>query len=605
MVYPHISTILNNCPLNLLTPELIIEIKKRAAAKEYTNRYDANYDLLRNKFAEFYEIDGNQFSWQDFSLLLDQYNPFDVQIILGPVLRLFIAQTMQVNPELPHYIDESLEDFIKKKTLITADGRYDSLSPDEIFTHLSKPLGFNIRYHQGNNSLKFDPVDAGYLGLLEIYHQGGIEGAQAGGHWERGAPGEPLRYYEREDDVKLNAYAALLGNHPYVTSKVLELLKTQLRFRHQALKENQDYHETFNNFSLSLAQIEKFIYNINFVPKALALQLLGDELTSEAEDFSDNYPVSFEYDSNFTELVANTAEMIDSQSLAKQVDAAFNFDSRQYDIILTLLTPAVVPANRAATDSPEYLGGIGSKELRRLTLEELLALNKVSTILFEEGLSAALYRLCNRSDIASRLTDNFIKILLGDEHFLEKAQGPLLQQAKKFFPEEIAKREEGQVQPLSLPRTFLFVSEPLVLPSHQPMPEENVKKKLGKIIITVEKSLSHYVLFGIKRSDKAQALRSLYQRLQQDEANIQDIYRDLLLVVTTHRTRLSFFSCFFSRTNNVNTNSAIALSKTLAAEENSNLRERLGIKTAAPASIRAEFKEVIAGRDELGSLIKK
>ena len=73
------------------------EILKFSANELYNNNHNANYDLLKNKFAEFYGFPVDTFSWKQFSDILKHYNAFDTQILLGPVLRAFMKDKMDAD----------------------------------------------------------------------------------------------------------------------------------------------------------------------------------------------------------------------------------------------------------------------------------------------------------------------------------------------------------------------------------------------------------------------------------------------------------------------------------------------------------------------------
>ena len=94
MPLPRISGVLNNCPLHVLTPELYKQIELIAnLAYQPTD----GYELLKTTFAEFYHIEPSRFRWEDFKNCLEFQNPFDLQLVLGPVLRRFMAKNMYEN----------------------------------------------------------------------------------------------------------------------------------------------------------------------------------------------------------------------------------------------------------------------------------------------------------------------------------------------------------------------------------------------------------------------------------------------------------------------------------------------------------------------------
>ena len=94
MPFPKLSAVLNNCPLHALTPEIREEILKFATIDEYNNNHNAHYENLKKDFASVYGFNPETFSWKQFGGILNLYNPFDTQILMGPVLRLFSKRAM-------------------------------------------------------------------------------------------------------------------------------------------------------------------------------------------------------------------------------------------------------------------------------------------------------------------------------------------------------------------------------------------------------------------------------------------------------------------------------------------------------------------------------
>jgi hypothetical protein len=285
MPYPKISPALNNCPFYVLTPELKEEIAKYAADEAHDNGHNAQYTLLKQHFGAHYGID--QLSWKDFSGILKNYNAFDVQILLGPVLRNFSKEMMEKGDQEELMLmalgndKYSIEDYIKATTEINAgNGRYDSLNPDHLFKYAAAPLGLSVTYNKtGNPSQSFDtdrPVAA-----VSIHHHGNIEGAQAGGHWERVQNRDDAVDYEKAVDTQLTPLLPLLGDNATLNSFGLDLLKKHVQLMHRHEKDNFDMTKSVEEMMLTSAQIQRYMWNINYLPKPLAVKLLGEPLTQE------------------------------------------------------------------------------------------------------------------------------------------------------------------------------------------------------------------------------------------------------------------------------------------------------------------------------------
>ena len=285
MTYPKISPVLNNCPFYVLTPELKEEIAKYAADDAHDNGHNAQYTLLKQHFGAHYGID--PLSWKDFSGILKNYNAFDVQILLGPVLRNFSKEMMEKGDQKELLImalgndKSSTKDYVKATTEINAgNGRYDSLNHEHLFKYAAAPLGLSVTYNKtGNSSLSLDadrPVAA-----VSIHHHGNIEGAQAGGHWERVQNRDDAVDYEKAVDTQLTPLLPLLGDNATLTSFGLDLLKKHVQLMHRHEKDNFDMTKSVEEMMLTSAQIQRYMWNINYLPKCQAVTLLGEPLTQE------------------------------------------------------------------------------------------------------------------------------------------------------------------------------------------------------------------------------------------------------------------------------------------------------------------------------------
>ena len=435
MPFPRISGVLNNCPLHVLTPELRAEITLLAeGGPQLFGDFILGYDLFKTKFAEFYQSNPSSFSWENFAACIKDHNDFDLQMILGPVLRSVLAENMRKdhgNTLLyqaadEHYSDADIDDFINYKTQIQENGRYASLSPDEMFTFVAGPLGLAVKYHQEGQDRKFpedEQQEALFVGrpCIAMFHQGGVEGAGAGGHFERTLGKEGRIDYEQASDVHLRIVAELFKQDSPALTKIglyllplyMEIIVCKLRNR------GADVSEMLETFHLTVAQIEKFLYNRLYVSGLIAKALLG-ELTSEAATLIAEIPEleTMEYDAGIQFLIGHyfaydSALPVKSSPLSTQ----------QYEIALTLLTPPV-PQNQAHSyrRSPELAPGV----LWELRANEISALQSLANgyaehIIFDQGLSGRLYALCNRPEIARELLPDFLELLASDHRFQEKA----------------------------------------------------------------------------------------------------------------------------------------------------------------------------------------
>ncbi|KTD11892.1 hypothetical protein Lgra_1350 [Legionella gratiana] len=290
MPYPKLSPVLNNCPLHAITPELKNEIIKFKTIAPYDNGHNVDYELLKNKFATFYGFPPDTFTWSKFADVLEKYNEFDTQIIMGPVLREFMKDKMPGDEfvkmvaganELP------IEQHISNMTEINAHtARYESLSPDEVFGYVGKHLGFSIQYvknDRGEISHAPNPI-----ATIQMYHQGGIDGAKVGGHWERSNNTEEIVDVEQENDTQLTSLLPLLGNDNDINSHGFGLLKKHVQTTAKVTEENDLKHE-FLILTTSAEQINFYIKALTVLPKDLAVPLLGDRLTEETANFVSEY----------------------------------------------------------------------------------------------------------------------------------------------------------------------------------------------------------------------------------------------------------------------------------------------------------------------------
>ena len=353
----------------MFTPVLRDQIEALAQT-DTRHPYRENYEALKTNFAQFYQISERDFTWQTFHTLLSSYNPFDVQIILGPVLRMFLRDVMSrqdretldtlsslmiENPDMdPQMFIDSLTE------ILPPDGRYESLSPEETYLFLAKPLGFNLTYHKDGQDRTIGEEDSDHntrLAHITIQHSGGAAGACAGGHWELYVADNERVDYEKEANTQLAGHIPLLGNDIRVTPTAIACLKQHVLLTYRRLIYGEDSADTLRELALTVAQIEKFLFNINHVEKNLANRLLGARVTQAAELFIDSFQVSdIQYYPAFNQLITYKLDgniQFPPPPPATAADVGLNI--AQDHLVLTLLDPAVIltHANRLSNSEPQ------------------------------------------------------------------------------------------------------------------------------------------------------------------------------------------------------------------------------------------------------------
>ncbi|RAP36915.1 hypothetical protein B1207_05645 [Legionella quinlivanii] len=302
MAYPKISALLNNCPMHFLTPEIVQECLKRGSDGSYSRpQDDVNYERLKQTFAATY-LEGKEISWPELAELLRQYNPFDQQIILGPVLRQFMADSMKVDHELPAFFEDKagLEAYIRKMSepVPELQNRFHSAGPHEISTFVAAPLGIMFTYHRAKESPKTLPHIAlqDPVGLIDVYHEGDIGGAGNGGHWERTDNKLDRVDYEKEADSRLGSVVRLLKDNPSVTRMGLDLLKQHVRRMYESVSTGLDRKNEIEFLDVLALQLSKYATLINAVPKEIAIQIINPEpdsllleLITQVPDFIGEY----------------------------------------------------------------------------------------------------------------------------------------------------------------------------------------------------------------------------------------------------------------------------------------------------------------------------
>lgn len=93
MTLPRISGNLYNCALNCALPTILPNIHL-IANQDYNGTHQDAYDLLKAKFEEWY---GATLTWQYFNELLSTLTFNEIELVLAPVLRLFVAEKCEGN----------------------------------------------------------------------------------------------------------------------------------------------------------------------------------------------------------------------------------------------------------------------------------------------------------------------------------------------------------------------------------------------------------------------------------------------------------------------------------------------------------------------------
>ncbi|KTD30984.1 effector protein B, substrate of the Dot/Icm secretion system [Legionella moravica] len=402
MPFPKLSAVLNNCPLHALTPEIKLEVLKFGENGLYDNQHTAGYSILKDKFAVFYGFNPAEFTWSTFAGILKCYNAFDTQIILGPVLRSFMKEPMahdELLPSLAAASDTSPELYINSMTEVQPDtSRYASLAPDEVYQYASKELGLSLIYHpQEGEATQLEASNA--LSTVHIFHQGGIDGAQFGGHWERTDRGLESLDIQNQDDTQLNEIIQLLGQNIGVNPFGFELLKKHVQITARTQEKHNEsiqFETEFAELNIAVTQILKYLNNINSVPKIYAIRLLGNGLSEITRRFIEEY--------DFVEVEHN---LIFEQWIRALDEFKPTLNAEEQQLINRLMAPvpqSFFPVNVEATlpneqdpnrELAEALQAIERFEMeqreknlleseqlaRRLQDEELLARDKVERTL--------------------------------------------------------------------------------------------------------------------------------------------------------------------------------------------------------------------------------
>ena len=270
MPMPKISAVLNNCALHAITPEIREVVQELAKSNAITSHeFHEEYEWLKQCFKKYYEFENLE--WSHFAEILSSYNSFELQIILGPVLREFMAVTIDRSENKDAVSALAVIYVITpenyKTTLTTIqsdkDGRYQDLSPDEVQIFIGYYLGLAIAYKKNiSEDVRCWCRVKQQIKDIVLYHVGGAEGASAGGHWERTC--EDVE----EEESELIAITALLGNDYALTLDGLKYLKRYVK----AKKDNEDTSAINAEANQRMEEYEKHLsslYSNNSPPKAI------------------------------------------------------------------------------------------------------------------------------------------------------------------------------------------------------------------------------------------------------------------------------------------------------------------------------------------------
>lgn len=367
MPYPKISATLNNCALHSMTPEIKEQVAHFAGNPNYDNHNNLEYNKLKDTFAQFYGLEKESFTWQKFNQILQSYNPYDTQIILGPVLREFMKEPLidsaqQAERALLQYIANESENIevlkvvaessndpkdiqkykdrvkdleiavehrntyieqLRKASELQQNGRYRSISTQEAFNHVGNRLGISIQTKKEGNEVEQPFIAHHPVALISLFHQGNsVENGNNGAdHWER--TNDPLDRtdFSEERTTKLQNIASLFSHARPISEEGLDLLKNHVRsnLSPQALSLQE-------NLSLTARQIDQFLINVNAVSKPLATRLLGPHLTENARRFIDEFQAQEPNDKLYERHVnaffrGQTLPPVNDQSIQPVIDS--------------------------------------------------------------------------------------------------------------------------------------------------------------------------------------------------------------------------------------------------------------------------------------------
>ncbi|WED44560.1 hypothetical protein [Legionella cardiaca] len=496
MPFPKLSAILNNCPLHALTPELKEEIIKLGGDSKRDHQYRKDYELLKRKFAEFYGIPPHSFTFEQFAEILNRYNAFDTQILLGPVLRQFMNVKMQQEKHDPTGFvamlaltySKSEEIIISEATEINENtGRYASLGPEQVFSYAAKFLGINIQYfsHGGQEAC----VLHNPLAEIKMYHEGSVEGAQGGGHWERTKNGEESIDVRRVEGSKLSSLLPLLSENHALRGVGFRLLSKHVLMTHKANQEQSDLSDEFNDIAISGAQLEKYIFNLTLVPKYLAKQLLGNDLTETTTRFIESYKPPFEAEEEpYGRLVK-----------ARLKNPFYEIGTEEVRKAIDLLLSKPPQAKKAPSDSHSH-ASISPQDMGSSSVDSSLLDN--TDPLHSDALNEQLGQ--TKSKGGSKQTREEEMVL--EEELSRKKVEELLREEQQLFQEKIALEEE-----LSRKKIEDLLREEQRLSLEKAAREEELSRQ------AIEKILREERLAREKKTREQELSRQKAEKLQEEE----------------------------------------------------------------------------------------
>lgn len=318
---PKCSALLNNCLLHSLTPEIKEEIQKFAAEPKYDNKHNEAYNQLKNCFADFYKLDKESFDWKLFSDTLNRYNPFDLQLLLGPVLRKFSAEQMeselraaQQKSTLPRFNsiatseaqhDKQLPDdeqlykncndiprrYIQiHSTINPRTARYSSLDQFHAVDYICNPLGLKLTCTKDGNAVTLGN-ESSTVGTILIVHQGDTRGAAHGGHWERTDNKSMMENFEEYENSQLKVFKPLL-EEAQTYEIAFYLIQQHLQYTVQSILKRSDLSELFKDLNNTPSQIEHYLISTQLVSPGFAQTLLNRPITPMAQEFISRFKPS-------------------------------------------------------------------------------------------------------------------------------------------------------------------------------------------------------------------------------------------------------------------------------------------------------------------------
>lgn len=267
MPEPRISAIMNNCLLHSITPELVLIIQQISQSNQPT----PGYDLLKQLFVEFYQIKDN-FSWQDFSNLLNHYNPFDRQILFGPVLREYMAEILETCEE--GILDGRTKKQFNSEFLTLGDnGRYATLDPFATFHLVIKHLeiGMTVERHGIQRYISDETkhiIALKYVGADDFSY-----------HFERSI--EDIIDYSEQPDCKLAFITKHIEEDKDNTLFMLDLIKQHVR---ALLAGPTDFSEVYLHLQEQLQHFDEH--------NKIMLQMIGNGLKLESARAFAHYSLS-------------------------------------------------------------------------------------------------------------------------------------------------------------------------------------------------------------------------------------------------------------------------------------------------------------------------